>query len=314
MRAELGRVLTEYPTARLEPLTDHPLAAHIGHDLADEVRERVGSDSHKVTGSPGRGNWAETPWVAVFDRLVTETAQRGFYVAYLFRNDGTAVHLSLNQGTTEVMDLVGRSAYLGELETRASSLRALVGGNDLSGLDFGPIDLGGSGALTRGYGAGNILAVRYGAGDLPPDETLEADLDRFLDLYAALVQSRDALVEDADPAAVESATAAGMEAAKERWHKRSERNPSLARAAKRHHGTTCAVCGFNFEETYGELGAGFIEAHHLTPFAQLQGRPTQLNPATDFAVVCPNCHRMLHRQTPPLTPHDLRSRMEYPSG
>ena len=52
MRDELGRVLLEYPAARQRPLTDHPLAHHLTHDLADEVRERVDSDSYKVTGSP----------------------------------------------------------------------------------------------------------------------------------------------------------------------------------------------------------------------------------------------------------------------
>ena len=31
-------------------------------------------------------------------------------------------------------------------------------------------------------------------------------------------------------------------------------------------------------------GTGFIEAHHLTPFAELHGRPTQLDAATDFIV------------------------------
>jgi 5-methylcytosine-specific restriction protein A len=73
------------------------LATFITHDLADEVRDLVDDDSYKVTGSPGRGNWAETPWVSVFDRLVTETAQRGFYVVYLFRGDGDAAYLSFNQ-------------------------------------------------------------------------------------------------------------------------------------------------------------------------------------------------------------------------
>jgi 5-methylcytosine-specific restriction enzyme A len=93
MRGEMERVLAEYEAAQQEPLTRHPLAALITHDLADDVRDLVASNSYRVTGSPGRGNWAETPWVAVFDPLVTETAQRGFYVVYLFRGDGSAVYL-----------------------------------------------------------------------------------------------------------------------------------------------------------------------------------------------------------------------------
>jgi 5-methylcytosine-specific restriction enzyme A len=61
--------------------------------------------------------------------------------------------------------------------------------------------------------------------------------------------------------------------------------------------------------TYGEIGAGYIEAHHLTPFSELKGRPTQLDPKTDFAVLCPNCHRMLHKKSPPFTPEELRAAM-----
>jgi hypothetical protein len=41
--------------------------------------------------------------------------------------------------------------YLDELKTRAKSFASLVSGQDASGLDIGPIDLGGSGDLTRGY-------------------------------------------------------------------------------------------------------------------------------------------------------------------
>jgi len=29
-----------------------------------------------------------------------------------------------------------------------------------------------------------------------------------------------------------------------------------------------AVCGFDFKKVYGELGDGFIEAHHLLPISQ----------------------------------------------
>jgi 5-methylcytosine-specific restriction protein A len=215
------------------------------------------------------------------------------------------VYLSLNQGTTEVLERVGGAAYLDTLQSRANMFRGLLSSQQLDGL-VGPIDLGGSGTLTRGYEAGNILAVRYEAATLPSDEQLDADLARFLDLYTVLVSSQDALAEDADPAAVEAAIEAGMEAAKERWHRRSERNPRLANDAKKFHGSTCMVCGFNFEDRYGEQGAGYIEAHHLTPFSELQGQPKKLDPNTDFIVVCPNCHRMLHRKSPPVPPDELK--------
>lgn len=53
----------------------------------------------------------------------------------------------------------------------------------------------------------------------------------------------------------------------------------------------CEVCGFEFEEYYGEYGKGFAEAHHTRPLSN-GSRKTRLD---DLAIVCSNCHRMLHR-------------------
>ncbi len=55
----------------------------------------------------------------------------------------------------------------------------------------------------------------------------------------------------------------------------------------------CEACGMNFHRSYGDLGYGFIEAHHTIPVSQLKGTTkTKIN---DLALVCSNCHRMLHR-------------------
>jgi len=74
-----------------------------------------------------------------------------------------------------------------------------------------------------------------------------------------------------------------------------ERDTKLRAKAISIHGTTCMVCGFDFEKRYGERGKGFIEVHHLTPVSEL-GSNTKINPKTDLAVVCSNCHRMIHRK------------------
>lgn len=50
----------------------------------------------------------------------------------------------------------------------------------------------------------------------------------------------------------------------------------------------CEVCTFSFPETYQ---SNFIECHHLSPIGQAGVRETKLE---DLALVCANCHRMLH--------------------
>ncbi len=51
---------------------------------------------------------------------------------------------------------------------------------------------------------------------------------------------------------------------------------------------------------------GFIEVHHLRPIASCPGE-IEVDPRTDMAVLCANCHRMVHRKVgQPLTIAELR--------
>lgn len=61
----------------------------------------------------------------------------------------------------------------------------------------------------------------------------------------------------------------------------------------------CEACGFNFEKTYGEQGKGFIETHHTIPIheADIKGNRMKVKEALEkTALVCSNCHRMIHRK------------------
>lgn len=75
-----------------------------------------------------------------------------------------------------------------------------------------------------------------------------------------------------------------------------ERKPSVRKYAIEIHGLECAACGFNFNEFYGNWGKGFIEVHHTNPLSRNKGEETETNPKTDLAVLCANCHRMVHRK------------------
>ena len=72
-----------------------------------------------------------------------------------------------------------------------------------------------------------------------------------------------------------------------------ERSAANREKAIKIHGLNCAVCGFNFEQTYGEQGTGFIEVHHVKPLYSLNEEVT-IDPATDLVCLCANCHRMIH--------------------
>ncbi len=90
------------------------------------------------------------------------------------------------------------------------------------------------------------------------------------------------------------------------------RNPRLARDAKAAYGYTCQGCGFNFAEHYGDLGAGYIECHHLNPLSErseTEWSEEVVSTLDDVAVLCSNCHRMVHRRRPALTLAELRARV-----
>lgn len=89
---------------------------------------------------------------------------------------------------------------------------------------------------------------------------------------------------------------------------RYERNPHARRACIEHYGPACVVCGLNFEKRYGKLGRNFIHVHHLQSIAAV-GQVTVVDPVTDLRPVCPNCHAMLHRKTPPLRIEELVAQM-----
>jgi 5-methylcytosine-specific restriction endonuclease McrA len=91
-----------------------------------------------------------------------------------------------------------------------------------------------------------------------------------------------------------------------------ERNPDLSRRAKEFYGCVCQVCGFDFVRVYGEIGQDYAEVHHLNPLSERS--PEEWTEAvrtriSDVAVLCANCHRMIHRRRPALSLDELRTFM-----
>lgn len=84
-------------------------------------------------------------------------------------------------------------------------------------------------------------------------------------------------------------------------HLSRERRPAIVTAKKAQVFKTtgalkCEVCEFDFKERYGAIGDGFCEVHHKVPLSSLnEETETKLE---DLAILCSNCHRMIHRTKP----------------
>ncbi|WP_372491905.1 hypothetical protein [Priestia aryabhattai] len=53
------------------------------------------------------------------------------------------------------------------------------------------------------------------------------------------------------------------------------------------------MCGFNFEEVYGERRKDFIGVHHVKPLSTLE-EEVVINPEQYLVPVCAKCHRMMY--------------------
>lgn len=93
-------------------------------------------------------------------------------------------------------------------------------------------------------------------------------------------------------------------------HKFRERDTSIVAKKKdfvfeRDGKLLCEACEFDFNFKYGELGFKYIECHHRTPLSDFTS--TTKTTLFDLALVCSNCHKMLHRKIDSLSVEKLKN-------
>lgn len=92
---------------------------------------------------------------------------------------------------------------------------------------------------------------------------------------------------------------------KEILQTRYERNPQARKTCLKHHGYSCKICDFNFENFFGEVGKGFIHVHHINPISDIR-REYEIDPKNDLIPVCPNCHAIIHTKKPAFTIEEIK--------
>ena len=183
---------SELNAARKDKDFKRPLGNIVRKDIAHLIGAQLPENIYKVKGSVGAGSWADVPWIGVFDKRVTTSAQRGVYIVYLLNKDTKELFLTLNQGATDVAqggNSTGKLAFTGiasasnskaaeSLKNRAKNIRSEIG--SFPGLGSDPIDTG-----SKAYDAGCIYYIKYTLDSLPEDEKLYSDLNKFIEAYKA---------------------------------------------------------------------------------------------------------------------------------
>jgi len=139
-----------------------------------------------IEGSGGKGVPTLTPWIGVFDPDETDTPQAGIYVVYIYSADLSRVVLTLNQGVTKLRQELGQREAIKRLRADVAAVRAGIAPAGLTGT-VADVAFGVNRPLQRAYEAGNICGIDYDLAALPSTGQLEADLERFVDLYQQAV-------------------------------------------------------------------------------------------------------------------------------
>ncbi len=151
---------------------------------------------------------------------------------------------------------------------------------------------------------------RGGAGDQAVWDELADDRDRLSAAAAAIRANLGAVTpveaEEEEPEVADAPEGRLLT----RVHRTRERDRRLVQRKKEGvmaaSGTlSCEGCGFDFADTYGSHGQGFIECHHTIPVSTLA--PGSRTRIADLALVCANCHRMIHRRSEWLSMDELRA-------
>ena len=90
------------------------------------------------------------------------------------------------------------------------------------------------------------------------------------------------------------------------FHLARERKQSLVlRKKKSAASLNCEACKFSFSQIYGATAAKYCEVHHLVPLGKVEH--TTRTRMQDLAILCANCHRVVHLRNPPYTLEELRA-------
>ncbi len=192
--SSLNDFLQEYGKARTGQFTT-------GGRLGDAMKELqrwlqacppiASRSTVRVKLSVGQGSWTKTPWIALLDDRVTTSTQRGIYVVFLVTEDLSAVHLTINQGMTDLVARLGQKGAVREMLSVADASRPLISSivNEGFSLD-NAISLNSETPAARNYEAGTIAHLLINQADLPDDALITRQVSTILEAYDRLIVAR----------------------------------------------------------------------------------------------------------------------------
>ena len=162
-----------------------PLYTDLVKNLPLKIRSFLNRDQDfNIKGSMGQGNKTDYPWVAILNKNITTTTQKGLYIVYLFKRDMSGFYLVLGQGITHFADLYKKDKY----KAARQVVKYFQDEIDDNIFTKEPIDLCAKrGDLGYGYMKTAILSKYYASNKLD-NMALEKDLKHLISIYDNVIR------------------------------------------------------------------------------------------------------------------------------
>lgn len=310
-----SKVIQEYQNRTNSTFKSDDFTRLLTESIPRIIKERINvGDEFKLYGSCGVGNWAETPWVAILKKSITESTQSGYYVCYLINADKKWLYLCLAPGWTQFAEnFPGReasdkiAAYSKYLSKKLTNIP--------TGFNTGPIDLSATHQLSKGYEKGQIISKRYAVEDLRNEDQLTADLralvgaynelselagDSVLNIdYTNILEDRQvsSLDKQINQATLQKDTRSAIKdlviiaeaqppKIRDRIIRQIVRKQKFANFVKTRADYICEICGR--EPFLQANGAPYAEADHIVPLGD-----KGMDHPDNMRCLCPQCHAVI---------------------
>lgn len=259
----------------------HPLGEFVRKDIAEKFRElpMLKAEYHVVKASCGTGKWTAVPWIAIFDKRITQSAQKGVYIVYLLNKESKKLYLTLNQAAS--------GSTLSELEENAKRIQEQLGVSNFEKIKTG----------SDAYDAGCICSKQYNTSDLNDSAKFTDDFAEFIELYEKYyaIYSKD------NGRSLPLAKKSDMESIKEEFRKWFAEQPQRNNPLLKYKDSTIDAAVHLLESGMSKLG--------LTKYADLNC--FDITNYSEFKVIRDECYSLAEESDKKQNHSDFRNGLDY---
>ncbi len=324
IRDTLYKFATEFQSERSKTITNpkkpsippgNKLARWISREIPKIFKENFINEleGFQVHASPGDGQWVSAPWIAILHPKVSlqpngrVSPQCGYYPVYAVDKDEKFIMFSLGQGEYNVRKNFPKDVDHKLIDGAINLRKKLPEFKDhFANVSKTNLDRKATNKKSERWVKSCAFGKIYKVKKLPTEEELKKDLKVMMKLFKLAIERGGVSESDFNNISFDQDQITSGYETKIIKHINKENeiiktDPKLIKQLKKNSNYICQACGFKYEKIYGDYSKkkDFIEAHHIEPkFKVIEGAKTNKKmsrSAEDFAMLCANCHRMIHR-------------------